>query len=653
MSFWLSNGHALSLGRELAAGGEGKILEVLNSPTWLAKLYHHPIDETRHRKLVTMVQLRTVEFDAVAAWPIDIITDRTGRCVGFIMPRISGPGVIDKLSHPAERRIAFPKVDYGFLIHVSMNVMLAAATLHAGGCVIGDVNESNLVVLADGTVRFIDVDSFQISGPSESFSCDVGSPLYTSPELQGVNFRGSTRSPTHDTFGLAVLVFQMLMQGRHPFAGIPSDGKTRTIEEAIRSGLYAYSPTLSATVRPPPDLPPLRALGELEQYFERAFRSAARPSAAEWRAAIERTRSRMISCERNPRHCHLRELTTCPLCSLPRDPFPPVGPAIAVEPLGGTSIGDLIRQFDQLPRIKLLAARTTVPVISIADRAIPVEPQPRRVPPNTTSKFLAIAGTVFVIAGMVIAQTAPRAGTAFIVGGVTAFASACIAAIRFERVNARIRAARRATWDPLKNSAQEARNHLANVESTARGLEWYSTSTLNAVLTLMLNKRESLVSADGRLAAALNEADTTFRKEQLQEYLERQFVSAASIPDIGPSRKTILASFGIETAADVSRSAIQRVAGFGPHLVERILNWRTQREEAFGRNTNLKPPTDWLDRVRQQHQSALATEAVKLRSSLAEYPEIYASCDRQLAAAAVDIDSAMARLRTSLAAVRA
>lgn len=44
------------------------------------------------------------------------------------------------------------------------------------------------------------------------------------------------------------------------------------------------------------------------------------------------------------------------------------------------------------------------------------------------------------------------------------------------------------------------------------------------------------------------------------------FIDVASIPGVGPARKAALRSFGIETAADVTRRGVKQVKGFGDHL---------------------------------------------------------------------------------------
>lgn len=665
----LSSGQKLSLGRKLAEGGEGRIHELQGTGDRLVKLYHQPVDETRHRKLVAMAQIRTAALEAVAAWPIDVAYDAHEDCIGFVMPRISGPGIIDKLSHPAEQRIAFPTIDYGFLVHVAMNLMRAASTLHASGCVIGDVNESNVYILNDGTVRFIDVDSFQVQHNGDVFPCNVGTPIYTPPELQGATFRDVMRTPIHDTFGLSVLVFQLLVQGCHPFAGVPRDGRGRTIEEAILEGLYAYSVQRRDRVSPPPDRLPLSALGEVAGFFERSFLGCQRPTAAEWMNALDRTRSRLRRCAKNPRHSFLLDYGACPLCRLPRDPFPHYGED-ETRPidLGGLSIGDLIRQAGQLPTLRPLADRCGEPEILAYERSVPMTPPslPTATSPIPQSKRgsgLGEAGGWILFVGFVLNCIYPAVGIGVLFLGVILLVVASLhtnaeARARAEAI-ARVEAdlktrqdAVKQAYEPLRQAALVAIEKLGPIEARAREVDRSANAALQPMAKAVAEAREWLSSADHRLQAELRSADDAYRNQRLTEYLERQIIAHASIPDIGTSRKAVLASFGVETAADVERHAIQRIAGFGPHLTDRLLSWRRGCEQKFSHRGEVKAPPDWLQRIRQQHNAAVATNATRLLGVLAEYRRVHSSYDRQLATVAVELDRARRDCRVAMNAAK-
>ena len=73
----------------------------------------------------------------------------------------------------------------------------------------------------------------------------------------------------------------------------------------------------------------------------------------------------------------------------------------------------------------------------------------------------------------------------------------------------------------------------------------------------------------------------TSRQRQLHNFLDRCFIQDHRIPNIGPGRKAILASFGIETAADILPYRIIGIKGFGEHLTIELEQWRTTLESQF------------------------------------------------------------------------
>ena len=61
--------------------------------------------------------------------------------------------------------------------------------LHERGYVVGDVNESNILVNRGALVTLIDTDSFQVRSAEQVYRCRVGKPEYTPPELQRAALR--------------------------------------------------------------------------------------------------------------------------------------------------------------------------------------------------------------------------------------------------------------------------------------------------------------------------------------------------------------------------------------------------------------------------------------------------------------------------------
>ena len=171
----------------------------------------------------------------------------------------------------------FPKADWRFLVHTAGNIARAFAAMHACGLVVGDVNHGNLFVAADATVRFIDADSMQVAQGRRRWPCEVGVSTHQPPEMQGLaSYRDVIRTPNHDNFGLAVLVFQVLCMGRHPFSGrYAGPGEPPDIEAAITHSRYAYSADTRRTQMSPP--PGSLAMEALPAGTARAVRGRVRP----------------------------------------------------------------------------------------------------------------------------------------------------------------------------------------------------------------------------------------------------------------------------------------------------------------------------------------------------------------------------------------
>ena len=124
---------------------------------------------------------------------------------------------------------------------------------------------------------------------------------------------------------LAILIFRLLMEGFHPFTGVPLHGMgCPGAGENIARGRCPY-------VRADLDIgisrsaPPFRMLSpELQALFRRTFTYgspqaslAQRPNAKAYATALyafyrdtDKTR-----CDRNPAHLYLSRLGKCPLCN--------------------------------------------------------------------------------------------------------------------------------------------------------------------------------------------------------------------------------------------------------------------------------------------------------------------------------------------------
>ena len=68
---------------------------------------------------------------------------------------------------------------------------------------------------------------------------------------------------------------------------------------------------------------------------------------------------------------------------------------------------------------------------------------------------------------------------------------------------------------------------------------------------------------------------------QLGRFLDRFLIANAKINKIGSGRKAVLASFGIQTAADIDPQKISAIQGFGPALIAELTAWRQGLAQKF------------------------------------------------------------------------
>ncbi|HLL82783.1 MAG TPA: TonB family protein [Longimicrobium sp.] len=325
---------------ELGAGGEARVFALPGDAERVVKVFRHPTPE-RARKIARMIAAPPVlgpdpEGAVRLAWPQEGVVDEEGRPVGFLMPRAEGPRIFE-FYNPVTRRTRAPLFHYGLLHRAGANLAAAFAALHERGYVVGDVNESNILVAPDGAVTLVDTDGFQVPDPATGavYRSRVGRPEFTAPELQGVPFGAVDRTPEQDRFGLAVLLFLLLMEGTHPFAVRMAGGaEPEPLEERLRAGMFPYASERPGRTATPPRLAlPFEVLHPMvRELFVRCFVDghqdpAARPDAETWRASLREAEEELRRCDVNPQHRFGAHLGICPWCERARllrgrDPFP-------------------------------------------------------------------------------------------------------------------------------------------------------------------------------------------------------------------------------------------------------------------------------------------------------------------------------------------
>ena len=162
----------------------------------------------------------------------------------------------------------------------------------------GDLKPQNVLVCPRSLrVTVVDTDSFQIAGRGGRLhGCPVITPEYTAPELHRQGLSRARRTPASDAFALAVIVYQLLLGGSHPFEG---DGEGR-VPDRIRRGQCPIVPGVTAVRAPASAVPFSTIHPALREAFVRCFgeghafatavrrgvaRGAGEVGEATWRAA--------------------------------------------------------------------------------------------------------------------------------------------------------------------------------------------------------------------------------------------------------------------------------------------------------------------------------------------------------------------------------
>lgn len=635
-TLFTSKGAPVSLGRELGKGGEGSVFEVPDSANQVAKLYHshRAPDPKKQAKLNFMASTADVQLLNYVAWPQETLhPSRGGPVVGFLMPKVAGKDPIHMVYSPAHRRQDYPKVAWDFLLYVARNIAASFEAVHSHGHVIGDVNQDSLMVGRDSKVVLIDSDSFQVNARGTLHLCEVGVPHFTPPELQSQpSFDGFTRTTNHDNFGLALLVFHVLFGGRHPFSGVPlRRGVGDALETDIKHFRYAYARDNQARgLSTPPRSIPVSMLPEaMESMFHLAFTergaSEARPSARQWVAALDGLRGRLKKCGSSSMHLHPDHLGTCPWCALEKQGvvyFVDLGTTFTPTPSGFVlaQVWGLIQAVPAPPPISLP---------SPSSFTVTAKPLPAGVAGDGTITFYRLVAVAIAI-GIIVAV--PGVWFIALIVGWAGWAMA-------SNAGASKRVTEMATRRSAMEAARQQYDRLVERAKIEAGPEGFHAR--RAELAKLKEELKSLPRAEEE---EIDKLHATAHDRQKQKFLDTCFIDNASIPGVGPARKAALRSFGIETAADVSKSQVMQVRGFGESRTRAVLDWKASCERRFRFNPAVAVSQSDRDAVRVRFAAKCVSIERRLAGAPAELQQLRQRAAVQLASLQPSLEAAAHKL---------
>lgn len=571
-AFFDDQGRRIVLGAELGRGGEAVVYSVEGQPELVAKIYHQPPSPEKTEKLSQMVTLQSDRLLALSAWPTStlFLARNNNSMAGFLMKNVARFKDIHLLYSPKSRTREFPpRANWRFLIHTASNVARAFAAIHDHGHVIGDVNQSNVRVSPEtAIVNLVDCDSFQISANGKIYPCEVGVPLYTPPELQDTEFREVVRTPNHDNFGLAVLIFHLLFMGRHPFAGKFLGPGEMPIEKAIAEQRFAFAREAQRTqMLPPPACITLAHLPEeIGDLFISAFgpdgSTGGRPDGKQWITELDALAGRLIVCSKNKAHLFFNALPSCPWCSIESSGVLLFIDYTIVDTTTGFSI-DVIWS-----RILAIPSPGAGNVPSMLTYISGVQPSERAKAVARWNRYKIAAGVFAGVLALVFVVLSPDGFLYLLLLSIFLAPTLPLLNNFFERGGRKFAAVARVAEARLRALQLAWQTEASGNEFTAK-LEELRTLT------------EEYRKLPERRKQKIRELERALYEIQLSRYLEQFDIGAASIPHIKDGRKSMLSAYGIDNAADVTRQALEAVPGFGQFLIIHLLTWRQAFEATF------------------------------------------------------------------------
>lgn len=211
----------ITLGEELARGGEGAVYEI--DDTMVAKLYFEP--ESRLEKMNAFVR-KNISIDGICT-PKKLLFNRDGQFIGYTMERAHGRSLQLTVFQPQLFKNLFPYWTKIELTKLALSILRKMKQLHDNNILVGDLNPFNINVVNFDEIFFLDTDSFQI----DNYPCPVGTIDFTAPEIQGVKFTNFLRTKEHEYYAVATLLFMIYLPGKHPYSRSGGGEKQENIKK--------------------------------------------------------------------------------------------------------------------------------------------------------------------------------------------------------------------------------------------------------------------------------------------------------------------------------------------------------------------------------------------------------------------------------------
>lgn len=289
----------LSVNDKIGEGATAIIYKVVfQNKIWAAKIYKNDVivnkakiqamlDNQPHDMFATLDGEEIVQY----AWVRYALKDTNRNIVGFLMPFISHDETysFDTFFDPVlSKRLEAKELALSLRIQLAINLCELIKGLHSNKNYFVDIKPQNIrVYKKNHRVVLLDCDGYSINNPEGNpprFKAELISSDYIAPEVIIKKLKPSDLGLQQDLYGLAVILFQLLNRGTHPFQGVVSDDgiTASTNDERASLGLYAYGLDKSNRVSPRPQSLHNLFLNETRALFDKSFETQRRTTLNQW-----------------------------------------------------------------------------------------------------------------------------------------------------------------------------------------------------------------------------------------------------------------------------------------------------------------------------------------------------------------------------------
>jgi DNA-binding helix-hairpin-helix protein with protein kinase domain len=263
------------------------------------------------------------------AWPKKIVWSSSNEPIGFLMPLIDLKNSFS-LDYFYDK-ILFSKLQTSnevaltFKLAIARNLCKVVSKLHKNEHFFIDLKPQNIrVYKGTHAITLLDCDGFAIKSKSgKKYSAELMSTDYIAPEATLNNSSPKQLGLNQDLYALAVILFQLLNNGTHPFQGIlKGNFVANTNDEKAARGFYPHGLVKNNAIEPRPQSIHLTWLNSTRILFDNAFAGLAtkRPNPETWSKHFDELlkKKNVVRClnfTNDLNHLRFKDMD-CPTCYL-------------------------------------------------------------------------------------------------------------------------------------------------------------------------------------------------------------------------------------------------------------------------------------------------------------------------------------------------